>query len=123
MTSYKFKPYLSLIGFFLFILTLFVNFAFSLAKEPGSKMVLSVFSAILLVFTLLWGLMGIIEFISLIKKTYRIKNAYENDQIDSEEYRRGKNSLNICFLINIGYLVIVTFQLFYVISNWDKLNV
>ena len=123
MTSYKFRPYLSFIGFCLFIFTILVNIAFSLATEPGSKMILSTFSAILLVFTLLWGLMGVIELISLIKKTYRIKNAYKNEQIGREEYRGGINILNVCFLVNVSYLVLVSFQLWYVISNWDMLNV
>lgn len=38
MTSYKIRPYLSLIGFCILIFTLLVNFAFRLAKDPGSKM-------------------------------------------------------------------------------------
>lgn len=123
MTSYKFRPYLSLIGFCLFIFTILAKIAFSLATDPGSKMLLSTFSAILMVFTLLWGLMGVIELISLIKKTYWMKNVYKNEHIGREEYRGGINSLKVCFLVNVSYLVIVSFQLWYVISNWDVLNV
>jgi hypothetical protein len=123
LTSYKFRPYLSLIGFCLFIFTILVNIAFRLATDQGSKILLSTFSAIFLVFTLLWGLMGIIEIISLIKKTKKMKTEYKNEQFGREQYRRGINSLKVCFLVNVSYLVIFSFQLWYVISNWDMLNV
>ncbi len=123
MTSYKFRPYLSLIGFCLFIFTILVNIAFRLATDPGSKMLLSTFSAVLLVFTLLWGIMGVIELISLIKKTNRMKADYKNEQIGREEYCKGINSLKVYFLSNVSYLVIFSFQFWYVISNWDMLNV
>ncbi|UUZ81957.1 hypothetical protein LJK88_46825 [Paenibacillus sp. P26] len=123
MTSFKFRPYLSLIGFCNFIITVLVNIAFRLATEPGSKMLLSTFSAILWVFTLLWGLMGVKELILLNKATNRMKKAYINKRIRGEEYRRGINHLKLCYLINVTYLVIVLFQIWYVITNWDRLNV
>ncbi|BFT70745.1 hypothetical protein [Paenibacillus sp. P36] len=123
MTSYKIRPYLSLIGFCILIFTILVNIAFRLAKDPGSKMLLSTFSAVFLVFTLLWGIMGGIELMTLIKKTNRMKADYKNEQISREEYRRGINSLIVCFLVNVSYLIIFSFQLWYVICNWDMLNV
>ncbi|NOU68371.1 hypothetical protein GC096_30555 [Paenibacillus sp. LMG 31461] len=123
MTSYKFRPFLSLIGFCIFIFTILVIVAFRLATDPGSKMLLSTFSAVLSVFTLLWGIMGVIELISLIKKANRMKADYKNEQISREEYRRGRISLKVCFIANVSYLVIFSFQLWYVISNWDTFNV
>jgi hypothetical protein len=123
LTSYKFRPYLSVLGLCLFVFTILVNIAFRLATDQGSKMLLSTFSAVLLVFTLLWGIMGVIELISLVKKTSRMKADYINEQIGREEYRRGEISFKVCFLVNVSYLVIFLFQLWYVIKNWDMLNV
>lgn len=123
MTSYKFRPYHSLIGFCLFIFTILVNIAFRLATDPGSKTLLSTFSAIFLVFTLLWGGNGITELISLINNKNRMKTDYKNEQIGREQYRRGIIAFKVCIFVNVSYLVTVTFQLWYVISNWDMLNI
>ncbi|ULL18359.1 hypothetical protein DVH26_30175 [Paenibacillus sp. H1-7] len=123
MTPFKSRPYLSLIGFCLVIFTILINIAFSSAEDPGLKMVLSTFSAILLVFTLLWSPAGIIEFILLINKTGQVKFSSKNGQISREEYRGRINSLIMCFLVNVSYLVLVSIQLWYVIRNWDRLNV
>lgn len=122
MTSVRVRPYLSLIGFCLFFVTVMVYTAFQLTTDPGSKMLLSSFSAILILFTLLWGIMGVVEFFTLMKKTNRVKAEYQNERIGREEYRKISSSLTVCYVTNVSYLVIVSFQFWYVISHWDTLN-
>ncbi|RNB89629.1 hypothetical protein EDM56_10620 [Brevibacillus fluminis] len=122
MTSFGFRPYVSLIGFCLFIFTMLVNIAFRSTSDPGSKMLLSTIGAIFLVFTLMWGLVGVIEFITLVRKTNKMKTDLKNVLIDREEYRKKSKSLKRCYLVNVSYLVIVSIQLWYVISNWNALN-
>lgn len=120
---YKFRPVLSLIGFCLFIPTILTFIGFRLATDQGLLILFSTFSAIFLFWTTLWGLMGIVELIFLIKKTNKIKTEYKSEQIGREAYRGVINSLKLCFLVNVSYLVIVSFQLWYVISNWEMINV
>ncbi|WP_274366284.1 hypothetical protein, partial [Paenibacillus thermotolerans] len=63
-------------------------------------MLLSGFNAIFLFFTLLWGFMGIIELISLIKKANWMKTEYKKGKISSGIFRRGKNRMTYNCLCN-----------------------
>ncbi|GIO08947.1 hypothetical protein J31TS6_49750 [Brevibacillus reuszeri] len=123
MTTFRFRPYVSIIGICLFIFTIFINNVFELTTDSGTEIILSTFSPLLLMFTLLWGLMGVIELITLIIKTSRLKTDFKSGLIISEDYQKGSNSLKLCYLINVCYLVLISFQFDYVLSNWDKLNV
>jgi len=71
----------------------------------------------------MWGGMGVIELISLIQKAITMKNIHRSEQIGREEYHRKINSLKVCFLVNVSYLVFVSVQLWYVIRHWDQLNI
>ncbi|ANE45353.1 hypothetical protein SY83_02305 [Paenibacillus swuensis] len=86
-------------------------------------MLLSLANALLLVFTLLWSLMGIIEFLELMKVNRNLKFKLKNEMITGSEHkillRRHKLNLSI----NISYLFIVLCQLSYVIGNWDEVNI
>ncbi|MNP35761.1 hypothetical protein D3C76_1291090 [compost metagenome] len=90
--------------------------------DVGIGMLMSLASALLLMFTLLWGLMGIIEFRILLKAYKNTKNKLSNGEINKGNYgtelRRHKYNLTI----NIAYLIMMMIQLGYVIYNWDELN-
>lgn len=86
MRSNKFTPYLSFIGFGLVILTLSVNVSFKLGMEKGldegSLMQLSVANASLLVFTLVWGVFGVIEFVLLWKEKQKMRSKLERGKMN-----------------------------------------
>ncbi|RPK29555.1 hypothetical protein [Paenibacillus xylanexedens] len=127
MRSSRFTPYLSFIGFGLVILTLSVNVSFKLGIEKGldegSLMLLSVANAVLLIYTLVWGVFGVIEFMLLWKEKQKMKSKLERGKMNKEEFwdqtKRVKTSLGI----NISYIVILLFQIGYVIINWDEVDV
>ncbi|MGD0032903.1 hypothetical protein SLT67_16185 [Paenibacillus illinoisensis] len=125
MRSSKFTPYLSFIGFGLFILTLIVHlsFRFRLGLDEGSLMLLSVANAVLLVFTLLWGIFGAVEFALLWRENKRIRTRFERGRMSKEEYGKQAKRFKTSFVINISYLVILLFQLGYVIMNWDEVDI
>lgn len=127
LRSSRFTPYLSFIGFGLVILTLSVNVSFKLGIEKGldegSLMLLSVANAVLLIYTLVWGVFGVIEFMLLWKEKQKMKSKLERGKMNKEEFwdqtKRVKTSLGI----NISYIVILLFQIGYVIINWDEVDV
>lgn len=116
---------MSLIGLALCTITVAVHFSYRFIriKDVGVGMFLSLTNALLLVFTLLWGLMGIMEFRMLLKAYKNTKNKLKLDGINKEEFinelKRYKTNLSI----NSSYLVLVMCQLVYVICNWDEVNI
>ena len=119
------KPILSFIGIGIFLITLTVHlcYRFATISDVGIGMLLSLANAVLLFFTLLWSVMGIIEFRTLIKSHKRMKNKLDAGRINLDEYKNKSRRNKVCFTINIVYLVIILCQLVYVIINWDEVNV
>ncbi|MFJ2045463.1 hypothetical protein ACIOBL_17805 [Paenibacillus taichungensis] len=127
MRSSKFTPYLSFIGFGLVILTLSVNVSFKVGIErgldEGSLMLLSVANAVLLVYPLAWGVFAVLEFYMLWKEKQKIKSKLERGKMNKEEYLYQIKKAKTSLAINISYIVILLFQLGYVIINWDEVDV
>ncbi|KKC49371.1 hypothetical protein VE23_23600 [Paenibacillus sp. D9] len=86
-------------------------------------MLLSLANALFLVFTLLWGLMGIIEFRILFKLRKSIKKKLDMGRMEENEYLIKLKRLKLCFVTNMIYFFVFLFQLFYVIYNWDQVDV
>jgi amino acid transporter len=119
-------PICSIIGLGLFAVTLIVHICFkynSKTTDVGMAMLLSLANALLLVFTLLWSLIAILEFLKLIKENKNLKRKLKNGMITGNEYKilSGKNKVNL--LISVSYLVILLCQLGYVIGNWEEVNI
>ncbi|WP_249911386.1 hypothetical protein [Paenibacillus amylolyticus] len=127
MRSNKFIPYLSFIGFGLVILTLSVNVSFKLGMEKGldegSLMLLSVANAVLLVYPLAWGVFAILEFYMLWKEKQKMKSELEREKMNKEDFLDQIKKVKTSLRINISYIVILLFQLGYVIINWDEVDV
>lgn len=127
MRSDKFTPYLSFIGFGLVILTLSVHISFKLGiekgLEEGSLMLLSVANAVLLVYPLAWGVFAVLEFYMLWKEKQKLKSKLERGKMNKEEYLDQIKKVKTSLGINISYIVILLFQLGYVIVNWDEVNI
>ncbi|OME99323.1 hypothetical protein BK124_06880 [Paenibacillus amylolyticus] len=127
MRSDKFTPYLSFIGFGLVILTLSVHISFKLGiekgLEEGSLMLLSVANAVLLVYPLAWGVFAILEFYMFWKEKQNMKSKLERGKMNKEDYLDQIKKVKTSLGINISYIVILLFQLGYVIINWDEVNV
>jgi hypothetical protein len=120
-------PYLSYIGFGLIALTIMVNLIFKWGIEQGwdmgSLMLLSVVNAMSLLFTLVWGAFGVLEFVMLRKQKQRIGWRAGRGAIDPEEYEKQSRNLKRSTIINISYIVILLCQLGYVILNWDEIDI
>lgn len=84
---------------------------------------MSLANALLLVFTLLWVVMGIIEFRRLKASYKKIKKYLNKGKINKDEYITNIRRQKVYFMVNISYLVTVICQLGYVIFNWDEVNV
>ncbi|MCW3792873.1 hypothetical protein OM416_14880 [Paenibacillus sp. LS1] len=127
MRSNKFTPYLSFIGFGLVILTLSVNVSFKLGIEKGldegSLMLLSGASASLLMFTLVWGVFGVIELVLLWKEKQKMKSKLERGKMNKEDLLDQIKKVKTSLGINISYIMILLFQLGYVIVNWDEIDI
>ncbi|PIH60037.1 hypothetical protein [Paenibacillus sp. LK1] len=125
MRSSRFTPYLSFIGFGLIIMTLVINLIFKYGRglDEGSLMLLSVANAVSLVFTLVWGLFGIIELYLLLISNKKLKSRLDTGRIGKEEYMKLAKNHKFSFVVNISYLVMFLFQLAYVIMNWDEVNI
>ncbi|MDR9744432.1 hypothetical protein [Paenibacillus taichungensis] len=125
MRSSRFTPYLSFIGFGLIIMTLVINLIFKYGRglDEGSLMLLSVANAVSLVFTLVWGLFGIIELYLLLISNKKLKSRLDTGGIGKEEYMKLAKNHKFSFVVNISYLVMFLFQLAYVIMNWDEVNI
>lgn len=115
-------PTLSFVGLCLFTITLIVNlcYRFSRTSDVGMGMLLSVGNALFSIYTLLWGLMGIIELRMLLRTHRKFKTRFKDGSIDESEYNNNHNRLKYSFTINIIYLVIFLSQLGYVIYRWDE---
>ncbi|MDQ0170614.1 hypothetical protein J2T19_002056 [Paenibacillus tundrae] len=125
LRSSKYTPYYSYIGIGFFILTFIVNlsFKYSTTSDVGVLLLLSVSNAGLMMFTLLWGVFGIIE-LNLISKTKKtLQSRLHHRRINAEEYRIGQKSIRFSLVIAIGYLVLILIQVGYVILNWDEINI
>lgn len=122
---YYYTPTLSFIGLSFFAITLIANlcFRFIRTSDVGIGMLLSLANALLLVFTLMWSLMGIIELRKLLRLHKNIKTRFEIGSIDKDEYMNKSKRLKFCFTINMSYLAMILCQLVYVIYNWDEVNV
>jgi hypothetical protein len=118
-------PTLSFVGLCLFTITLIANLCFKFVRtsDVGIGMLLSLANALLLVFTLLWSVMGIIELRILIRLHKNNKSRFEIGNIDKDEYMNKSKRLKFCFTINTSYLVIIFCQLGYVFYNWDEVNI
>lgn len=127
MRSFRFTPYLSFIGFGLVVLTLSVNVSFKLGIEKGldegALMLLSVANAVLLVYPLAWGVFGVIEMVLLWKEKQRMKSKLERGKMNKEDFLDQIKKVKTSLRINISYIVILLFQLGYVIINWDEVDV
>ncbi|RED66138.1 hypothetical protein DFP95_101636 [Cohnella lupini] len=86
-------------------------------------MMLSLANALLLILTLLWSVMGIIEFRILMRSRKDIKAKFDNGRINKDEYTNISKRHKFNLAINISYLLIVTSQLGYVINNWNEVNI
>lgn len=86
-------------------------------------MMLSLANALMLVFTLLWSVMGVIELRNLLKLRKEIKEDLDAGTITNEEYQNIIKPLKFGLTINVSYLVVITCQFIYVIYNWDEVNV
>lgn len=118
----KDKPILSIIGLGLFSLTLVVHICFKSIRimDVGMGILLSLVNALLLIFTLLWGVLGVIEFSRIMNWIEKIKKTEANGEINLDEH---KKKIKIYLFINVSYLLLVICQLGYVIYRWDEVNV
>lgn len=123
MRSIKDLPILSFFGFGILIFTMIINYYDRIVTDIGLKIILSTFGAILLLFTTLWALVGVIELVSLVKRLNQVKEKNNQGINDSECYHNKVKRLKTSIVINIGYLVSVSLQIIYVISNWQTLNI
>jgi len=113
-------PISSYIGLGLFVITLSAHL-FSL--DMGTMMLLSLVNAILLLFTLLWSVMGLIELRILLKSNKNTKAEFNNGLINHDEYLCKSKRLKFCFTINVSYLFLVLCQLSYIIFNWNEVDI
>lgn len=118
-------PIISYVGLCLFSLTLTVNLCFRLIKtsDVGIAMLLSLANAALLVFSLLWSFMGIIEFRILLKLYLKNKTRILNRSMNNDEFIDKSKKLRFCFTINFIYVFFSLMQLGYLIFNWDEVNI
>lgn len=126
MRGHFYRPTLSINGLSLFSITVVVNlcFRFSTTSDVGLAILLSVANALFLLYTLPWSLMGLVELRRLLGFNRELKFKFSNGKIGEEEYKNRAKSLTICFTVNISYLIMILFQLGYVIYFWnDELNI
>lgn len=107
------------------ITTLAVHLCYRFIRitDVGMGMLLSLANALLLVFTLLWGLMGILELRILLKAYKNTKNRLYNERVNKDDYRTELRRHKYSLTINISYLVMILCQFGYVIYNWDEVNI
>jgi len=123
VNSYKEIPVYSLIGYCLFVITLLINIVFRIVSDTGLKIILSTFSALFLIFTTIWLVMGLIELKTLIKTAINFKRKLNNNEINNDMYSNKIRRLKKCFMVNISYIVLILLQIGYVIFNWEELNI
>ncbi len=96
-----------------------LSYRFIKITDLGVGMLLSLANALLLVFTLLWGLMGILEFRMLLKAYKNAKNKLYCEGLNTDDFITDIRKYKYKFAINISYLIIILCQSVYVIYNWD----
>jgi len=118
-------PISSYIGLGLFVITLSAHLFFKFIRplDMGTMMLLSLVNAILLLFTLLWSVMGLIELRILLKSNKNTKAEFNNGLINHDEYLCKSKRLKFCFTINVSYLFLVLCQLSYIIFNWNEVDI
>lgn len=121
--SYKGFPVFSIIGFGLVLITSLVKIGFGVATDIGLQIILSTFTAILLLFTSMWSVMGLLELKTLIKAKKKINKELINEVIDKDTFRVKFARIKLCFIINISYIVTVLLQIGYVILNFEEINI
>ena len=104
-------------------ITILTNVLFYLASDENVKFLLSVASVLTLVFPLLWGILGIIEFNALLESYKKFKYNQIQNRSGKQVYINVVRKIKISLIVNISYLVILIFQLFYVIINWESMNI
>ncbi|MEJ3718156.1 hypothetical protein WGM54_09080 [Paenibacillus polymyxa] len=117
------KPIVSVIGLGLFSLSLVVHICFKSIRtmdDVGMGILLSLVNAIFLVFPLLWGVLGAVEFSRIMSWSEKIKEREVNEEVDLDKY---KKKIKIYLCINVIYLLLVICQLGYVIYRWDEVNI
>jgi len=121
----NYQPISSYVGLGLAVITLTAHICFKLMRiaDAGTGMLLSLANALLLVFTLLWSVMGFIELHTLLKFNKCTKAEFNNGHTHHDEYVKKSTRLKYCFTINVSYLLLVLCQLGYVIFNWDEVDV
>lgn len=120
-----YKPTLSYVGLCLVTITAVAHLCFKLARtsDVGLSILLSLVNALCLVFTLLWGIMGIFELVKLLKLQMNNKRQFKNGSMHKDDYMNKSKRLYYCLFINVSYLVFFLCQLVYVIYNFDEVNV
>lgn len=98
-------------------------FKFARTSDVGLGILFSLVNALCLVFSLLWGLMGMFELVKLLRLQMNNKRKFKKGIIHKDEYKKESRRLYYCFSINISYLVFFLCQLVYVIYNFDEINV
>lgn len=118
----KDKPILSIIGLGLFSLTLVAHICFKSIRttDVGVGILLSLANAVLLVFPLLWGVLGVAEFSRIMSWSGKIKKREANEEVNLDKH---KKKIKIYLCINVIYILLVICQLGYVIYRWDEVNV
>lgn len=118
-------PYLSYIGLILWLITVLAHLTYHFvhSSDVGLGIILSVADAMLLIYTLLWSIMGIIELSKLRKLRMRINYHLTKQRITEDIHRTYSRRLSFCLTINGIYLFLVFCQLIYVIYQWEELMV
>ncbi len=103
-------------------ITILTN-VFFLASDENVKFLLSVASVLTLVFPLLWGILGIIEFNALLESYTKFKYKQSQDKTEKQIYINVIKKIRISLTVNVSYLVVLLLQLLYVITNWELINI
>jgi hypothetical protein len=121
------KPIFSLIGIGLFILTVVVHLSYkfleSRINDVGVGMMLSLCNALLSVFTLLWSIVGINEFRLLLTSYKSLGHKMNTGEITSDHYNHEIKIHKNRLAISVSYLVLVLFQLLYVLLNLEEIDI
>ncbi|WP_310145570.1 hypothetical protein [Paenibacillus amylolyticus] len=100
-----------------------MSFKYGTTSDEGVLFLLSVSNAVLLMFTLLWAVFGIIELHLIMKTKNRLQSRLHHGTISTAEYKISQKSIKFSLAIGISYLVLIVIQVGYVILNWDEINI
>lgn len=82
-------------------------------------MLLSLANAVLLIFTLLWGVLGLTELNKFLKLYQNVKVKLNDQKMQNTNIF---NRLHFCLAVNITYLFILSGQIGYVLYYWNEIN-